>query len=223
MIIQGISGVGVSGTPVRSIAIPSHRPGDMIILIIHAISFNEGKPTASGTVPNWVRWAEASDFTGPSGHTLGVFYFVATASNHTSGTWGTGTSYMNCMVLRPTGSALSIGAGEAVPLAAQTYIQFPALTLQAVDGTSWGFRAALRPVAGKTASMATPPPGWTNQLVNPPSPDCMQCIHARPNITENPVLDTVNMPTAAQISVGSTFEIKEAGPFLTSVPLMAIA
>ena len=73
-----------------SIAIPTHAAGDMIVLWI----FRDGNaavataPTAGGTVPTWIDIEAGS---GANSCSSRLVYCIATASNHTSGTWTNGT------------------------------------------------------------------------------------------------------------------------------------
>jgi hypothetical protein len=90
-----------------SIAIPSHSPGDLLILTTYrGYDWIYGPPAAGGTVPAWNQLLAESTGVGFS-----LSYAIATASNHTSGTWR-GQS-MTCSVVG--------GANELTPIGAYSY------------------------------------------------------------------------------------------------------
>jgi hypothetical protein len=133
--------------------------GDLIVLY----SWKDGgttvpvKPTASGTVPNWVGIDTAN---GANTCASGTYYFVATATNHTSGTWA-GQSGMIAVVLtghdpsNPIGGHAEQGATSSIgPLA-------PAVTLTNTDGSSvllefYGHRTV--------TAWSAAPTGYTRQV-----------------------------------------------------------
>lgn len=145
-----IVGYAVSAT--TSIAIPAHQIGDLIVLAAVSSSTSPVKPAAGGTVPAW-----AEDLRRVAGQFDSiqhvVAHFVATATNHTSGTW-TNAQKMGVVVLRgqksgadPIG-ARGIAIGTLVP-ADTTYVggtslrdrDGSSLVLQFLarrGGTAWG-------------------------------------------------------------------------------------
>lgn len=129
----------VRGTPnssaTTSVAIPTHQPGDLIL--IYAVD-NTGvtlpaPPAPSGTVPAYV---EISDATISATARSAVYQFVATANNHTSGTW-TGTTAMAAIVVKNPNPATPIGGqASATSPASATQSVSPAIALTKTDGTS---------------------------------------------------------------------------------------
>lgn len=91
MTVGGGAPVAIVGTPTatdqQTITLPAHAVGQLIVLCV-TVTATAGaditKPGAAGTVPAWVTGFDA--FT--SDGALGIFWFIATATNHTSGTWG---------------------------------------------------------------------------------------------------------------------------------------
>ncbi|OBK92401.1 hypothetical protein A5646_03425 [Mycobacterium sp. 1245499.0] len=132
--VIGSNSVGAA----NSIALPTHQVGDLIIIF----AFTNGTttpptpPAASGTVPAWVQVdAQAGNSCAAS-----VYEFVATATNHTSGTWtAPATAAMAAVVLRyedRLAAAPYGGHGLAASAATTTSIATPAITQNKVDGTS---------------------------------------------------------------------------------------
>jgi hypothetical protein len=81
--------LALKGTPTSaigtSVSIPTHAVGDIIVLFAsRASSTTPTKPSAGGTVPAWVN---INVTTGASAISQGSYYFVATATDHTTGTW----------------------------------------------------------------------------------------------------------------------------------------
>lgn len=91
-----------------SIAIPTHQPGDMIeIIAVDASGAGvPAVPTAAGTVPAW-QYLGAGTIGSMS---LYAAYVIATASNHTSGTWGN-ADMMAVSVMRGVDPTRPLGAG----------------------------------------------------------------------------------------------------------------
>ena len=86
--------LSIIGTPAAvagsSITLPTHAVGDIIVIFAYrdgatAVPTN---PTAGGTVPAWVDIDAAA---GANTNSARSAYFVATATNHTSGTWTNAT------------------------------------------------------------------------------------------------------------------------------------
>ena len=148
-----------SGT---SVTIPSHEIGDLIVIFARSSSNTAPtKPSASGTVPSWTD-IDSSNGSYSSVHTA---RFIATATNHTSGTW-TGATAMIATVLRNFDSSTPVG-GHAVSADSATANTCPgaAITLSRADGTSkilefygWG--------DGSNAftSVSSAPTGHTQQV-----------------------------------------------------------
>lgn len=129
--------LSIIGTPgaanASSITLPTHAIGDDIYIY----TFNGAaitavtKPAAAGTVP---AWADIDAPTGTNGCYARTAHFVATATNHTSGTWTNATS-MAVIVVR--GQAASPIGGHALSGGAATnQAVAPAVTLTKTDGTS---------------------------------------------------------------------------------------
>jgi hypothetical protein len=153
--IKGANAVGAGGS---SVTIPSHSIGDTIVLFaFNAINTTAvTAPSASGTVP---AWNFIDHPTGANSCASGTAYFVATATNTTSGTWGN-TTAMVAVVLSGQGSTPLGGHAESGGTASGSTIA-PAVTMTNTDGTS-----ALLHFFGTVFSAATwsaAPSGYTQQ------------------------------------------------------------
>jgi hypothetical protein len=153
-----------TGSNSTSTTLPSHQPGDFIFLAVFSggnPASTPGKPTASGTVPAWV--TIDSGAAGISG--MHVVYFVATASNHTSGTWSGGVQNMVATVVRPANCTPTLGGHDkqnstttAMPIIA------PAITQTKTDGTSVLLSVFLNNAQGGGVPNAAPA-GYTRQIL----------------------------------------------------------
>jgi hypothetical protein len=117
----------------QSCTIGAHNVGDDIYLYVYrdGSTTTASKPAAAGTVPAWV------DIDNPAGantNSSRTAHFVATATNHTTGTW-TGATGMVAVVVSGQSSQPVGGHAEAGG-ATSNAAQAPAVTLQKTDGTS---------------------------------------------------------------------------------------
>lgn len=196
MTVQGVASASTSG-----VLLPAHQPGDMLLVFARA-STAPGKPPAAGTTPNW-NIAQTG-----AANTLGLTagWYVATASNHTTGTWSP-ASQIYVMVLRPaTGMVLNLPTSSLQNANNVAGIVYPALTLTVVNGTSWGVRCGTRGAAALTVENA--PSGWTNQLVHPAGAP-VSALHTRAGLVANPTLDSVPITGGAAYRA-LTLEITES-------------
>jgi len=141
--------VGSGGAIATSVTIPAHRPGDLIVMFVKASAINTLPtiPTASGTVPSWQNVANTSG-TGSSYSHSRVCCYLATANNHTSGTWTNATGFIVAVVRRASGIG---GIAFSVPAA-----QNPA--------TSWT-APAVNLFKSNTTSLVLHFYGWENSTV----------------------------------------------------------
>jgi hypothetical protein len=155
--------ITISGTPAAvnatSITLPTHAVGNIIIICATAGADFSGPitaPAASGTVPAWVTLDHPGLINTSDMITA---YFVATATNHTSGTW-TNANAIAAIVL--AGQASSPIGGHAATVAASnaTTATAPAITMTKTDGTS--FLLAFFGLYNVTAWDAAPS-GYTTQ------------------------------------------------------------
>lgn len=151
--------IGTNGSQTSTVTIPAHQVGDLICIFAwRSLSAAPTKPTASGTVPAWVDIANVT----ASAPFVRSAYFVATATNHTSGTW-TSAATMQATVIRgegvtPTGGKAASNGGGA----ASTSNTAPAVTLVNSDDTSLLLAFHGASTGGfVSGSGVTPPTGWT--------------------------------------------------------------
>lgn len=124
--------VGANAANAANVSIPAHQVGDLIVIFAYnSQQFTlPSKPSAAGTVPAWV---DIDANTGANVNSSRTAYFVATATNHTTGTW-TGASSMIAVVLR--GQHSSPIGGHAESGSSGTSIVAPAVTMTNTTGTS---------------------------------------------------------------------------------------
>ena len=129
--------LSIIGTPAAvaatSITLPTHAVGDIIVIF----AYRDGsttvptKPTASGTVPAWV---DIDAPTGANTNSARCAYFVATATNHTSGTWTNATG-MSAIVIRGQRSSPIGGHAQSGSTGTNT-ASAPSITQQQTTGKS---------------------------------------------------------------------------------------
>lgn len=128
----------VFGTPnaaaATTVTIPTHVPGDMIIIF----AYRDGsttiptQPAASGTVPTW---NIITNNTGANTNSSRVSWALATASNHTSGTWTNATGLV-AVVIRGQRKFNPVGGSSESGGTASGSAVAPAITLQDSTGES---------------------------------------------------------------------------------------
>lgn len=150
----------VFGTPNASatttVTIPTHIPGDMIIIF----AYRDGSttppsvPAASGTVPTWL---QINNNTGGNTNSSCTFYTIATANNHTSGTWTNATG-MVAVVVRGQRKFSPVGGQAESGTTGNSTAVSPAVTQQDTTG-----EALLLQFAGHrtVTSWGTAPTGYT--------------------------------------------------------------
>jgi len=153
--------VGTAINDGTSVPLPPHQVGDDIVLFVYRYASLGGgtlptKPSAGGTVPAWVDISAAS---GSSNNASRTAHFVATANNHTSGTWTSATG-MIAVVLRgqtasPIGGFAETG-NTTFPATA------PAVALSKTDGSSTILHfVGVNLFGGTAGSFGAPPAGYT--------------------------------------------------------------
>ena len=125
-----VSYIGAQGAATTTVTIPAHQVGDLILIFAYRDGSNTvpTAPTAGGTVPTWTQIGSSGGNTNSSR----LHYAIATATTTTSGTWTNATELI-CHVYRGATVGASIGGSGA----ATTTVNYPALTLQRTDNTSW--------------------------------------------------------------------------------------
>jgi hypothetical protein len=154
-----ITGISLSGnTATTSVALPTHNPGDLILLFVSR-STNATvptKPSAAGTVPAWVDLDVAG---GTQLSTTRVQYFVATANNHTSGAWTNG-QFLAAIVIAGAPQSSPIGGHAKASDSSSSTSTAPAVTLSKTDGSSLLLHYHFHRGA-VAANWASPPAGYT--------------------------------------------------------------
>lgn len=147
---KGSNGSRASST----VTIPTHAVGDIIIIYCDSAGT---VPSAGGTVPTWTSIINDS--------VAKVYYAVATATNHTSGTW-TSASVMMSVVLSGQKSSPAGGSATSNTGSGTSPNTAPSITLSNTDGSS----AILHFITGyDSATMtggawSTAPSGYTSRV-----------------------------------------------------------
>lgn len=124
-----VSSAGNNAT-VTSITLPTHAVGDLILIFAYnGTGTMPARPAAGGTVPTWL---DIDVGTSLNNNALRVCMAIATANNHTSGTWTNGSQF-GVIVLRSAYAASPVG-GHGVASTA-TDPSAPAVTMRTNDGT----------------------------------------------------------------------------------------
>lgn len=150
----------IIGTPAAvtttTITLPTHAPGDLIF-IGASTSANSAitTPTAGGTVPTWVNIDASNDGNGG----IKTAYAIATAANHTSGTW-TNAGELAVIVIR--GQSTSPIGGHIINSSTSTGpgVTAPSITLRNSTGTA----LQLYLHSGGFSSWSTAPAGYTRRV-----------------------------------------------------------
>lgn len=131
--IHTVSFVGANGNASSSVTIPTHQIGDLIVLFAYNPFATSAptKPSAGGTVPDYTYIDNANS---GSGSGCATAYFKATATNTTSGSWGS-ASHMIAVVIRDQNASSPIG-GHARAAGTGASSTAPSVTLTHTDGSS---------------------------------------------------------------------------------------
>ena len=116
-----------------SVTIPSHSVGDLIVIFgyLNGIAAPPTAPTAAGTVPAWVPIQSG----GGNSNGSGAWYFRATSSSHTSGTWGSCTA-LTAVVIQGAKTTSPIGGIALSAANTVNAISAPVITQSVTDGSS---------------------------------------------------------------------------------------
>ncbi len=159
---MGLILLGSNVANATSVTIPVHDVGDLIVIYAHSSGgTSPSVPSAAGTVPAWT----TIDTQSGSFSNLRTAQCIATANNHTSGTW-TGADAMIAVVLRNVNSSTPIG-GHAVSVESATGNTCPgaAVTMSDTTGSSvllqfYGWGDGVNSVT----SISAAPGGYTQQI-----------------------------------------------------------
>jgi len=142
-----------------TVTLPTHQVGDLIIIVARRASNTAATiPSTSGTVPAWTTVYNA---TGANTLSHVVAYTIATASNHTSGTW-TNANHLVALVLRnPNGAGFTIGGSGSQSNSASTTITMPTVTGQTLPAGGTDLWLTFISKAGSSSVTTTIPTGQT--------------------------------------------------------------
>lgn len=191
---------GANAAAATTVTIPSHNVGDLIVIFAlrRSNATAPSVPVASGTVP---AWTTIDTETGSTDGAIVTAYFVATATNHTSGTWTNATDMIAAVIsgqkASPIGGhATGIGNDAANSTA-------PAVTMSVTDGSSLlmyfhGHNATV-------SSWGSAPAGYTRRATG-----TMVVCNTKIDTTSD---GSISQPVTSSVSVGyaaATVEILAA-------------
>lgn len=159
-----LSFIGANAAISNTVTLPAHEIGDLIVVFAWLDSFSvspsaPSKPSAGGTVPTWT---DIDATAGANFCASRTAYTVATATNHTSGSWTGGNNQAVCAVVLRNPNASPIGGHAESGGTALSGATAPAITLADSDGSSvllhfFGRRA------GGLSSWSAAPAGYTSR------------------------------------------------------------
>jgi hypothetical protein len=198
---------GANAANTTTVAIPGHTTGDIIVIFVFSGANNTlpTAPSASGTVPSWV--SIDSNATGTSSCSSATYYFVATANNHTSGTWTNVDSMIAAVVRSPAATPLG-GHANSGGTASSTGAVAPSITETHADGTSILLHFfGLRP-GNSWATWNAAPSGYTMQASSISGTWGGTCIDTKNiTITDGSVTQVSNTSPSGLQYRGATVEI----------------
>lgn len=195
---------GVASANAATATMPAHQAGDLILIFVRRSSdIPATTPPPTFAVPNWTILQSA----GGGAMSLVSAWALATASNHTTGSW-TGATHVCVIVLRAdSDKELGIGPSSTGNQTLTETIVYPALTLSTIGGTSWGVRCGARNQVD--TEVANAPAGWTNQIVQPAGASALMAVHTLASLAANPTADTVSTTGINSPYHAHTIEVTE--------------
>lgn len=166
------SSAGVAGFPF--LAMPAHSPGDLLIMFAYRYTVNSTSgltppttPAQSGTVPAWTTISANTGNSYTSGanthyNSLKVAYAVATANNHSSGSW-TNANLVAVLVVSSAAASPIGGNAETGGDTTTSTLTAPAVTMSKSDGTSLLIHA-YTPAFASSLTWSAAPTGYTQIL-----------------------------------------------------------
>ncbi|WP_176112810.1 hypothetical protein [Mycobacterium sp. 96-892] len=174
-----ISFVSANSSTTGSVTIPTHQVGDLILLCaFDSQNTAPTKPSAGGTVPNWNYIDNTNTSAGQAAVTTA--WFIATATNTTSGTWTWAEQMIAAVVTGPVGTT-PIGGHAAVGGAAAN-VTAPSVTMTHTDGSSILFHfhaTAFLNGGGWSAA----PAGYTHRVVAGPASSRSMLLNTKDTTT----------------------------------------
>mgnify|MGYP001612623541 FL=1 len=194
--------VDAAAAAATSVTLPPHQIGDTIVIgVWRANNTLATKPAAGGTVPTWI---DIDASTGANNGSMRTAYFIATATNHTSGTW-TNATRIAVTVLRGQGASPVGGHAESGGGSGGTDITAPSVTMTRTDGTS----QILEFHGGSTASAITysgAPTGYTRRALGVSAAEGI-ALNTKDNTTSDGSVNQVVTGQTLTAYRGATVEI----------------
>lgn len=200
-----ITGIATSAT--TTITLPAHNSGDLIKLYAYRNSSTlPTKPGPSGTVPAW------TDIVNPTGSTNSAraVYFVATANNHTSGTW-TSAVRMVAVVISNAHPNFPIGSSASQAVSSASNVVAPALSPFDLTGASalFDFHGA---VNVGTPGFTAAPSGYTQRAVTQTAASTGSVLNTKDVTTSDGAVTQAHSNASATANLGINVEVASATP-----------
>jgi len=150
-----------------TMSLPPHAPGDLLLVLgVGSAGTTMSAAAAGGTVPTW----NTIDTSGANPGTL-LAWAVATASNHTTGSWTSATPASMCaIVLRNQAPGSPIGGHAKTSGQSVTPVVAPAITMAKTNGTSMLLHFIVSRCSSGNAAWPVAPAGYIRQLTHSPVP-----------------------------------------------------
>jgi len=203
--------LSIIGTPGAisgaSITLPTHAVDDIIVIFAYRANSITlpTKPTAAGTVPAWV---DIDAVVGANSNSSRTAYFVATATNHTSGTWSNATE-MAVIVYRGQGASPIGGHAESGSTSSLNAVA-PSVTLTQNNGTSALIHFFGHSAIDSAEGWGAAPSGYT-QRATESSGTSGVCLDTKNTTTTDGSVTQLCSTTVSSGYRGATIEILE-GP-----------
>jgi hypothetical protein len=199
-----------------------HQPGDLLITIAQIQNTTAAfspptPPNTGGTVPTWhVAYdSNISSVQGAPNLSAKIGYAVATASNHTSGTW-TNAVFLTTIVVRGADQTNPLGgvAGDLQTNITAPTITTPSVTMVDRSGNSMVFGyLCSSSTSASNCYTANPPEGWTSRVRTTKTAIDTRFDGTGAGVTESHTISGLNWRTA-------TFEVKSAPGAIKDPPYL---
>lgn len=203
--------IGANGSVSSStVTIPAHQIGDIITIFAFQGAGGGVFPiaqSASGTVPAWAV-LDAANSAGTSSCTSGTWYFVATATNHTSGIWSNVDGLIAAVIRNPAASPIG-GHADAGGVAGTSGPAAPTVTLTHADGTSLLLHFFGLRLGGAWSAYNGAPTGYTQRVATATGTWGGVCLDTK-NVTttDGSIIQPVNASPSGNEYRGATIEIR---------------
>lgn len=202
---MAITRIGTAGVGTSSATVPAHAIGDLILVY----AFRNASTTAPSLATGFTSVLTKSG----TSCSMRVGYKIATATNDTSGTWTNATETI-VVVYRPSSvHSITVGA-SASNIGSTNTLNYPALTLQTTDGTSWVVGGA--GIRSISQSLSTHPPTGMTLVVDDTDATAEESVFDTNAGVTSWASTNVTLTGTAAAWVSATVEIKDVPPVVAT-------